>query len=121
MTDIAHPYIPNSAPEARRKALEAIGVDDIEDLYAAIPERLRIRRTLDLPDAIRSEQGLRRHVERILSSNRGTRDYLSFLGGGCWEHLHPYLRLRGDQPADHSAGPRGGCADLGAGQHPVQV
>ena len=89
MSRITHPYIPNSAPEARRKALEVIGVDDVEELYAAIPERLRLRKDLDLPDAIRSEQGLRRHVERILSSNRGTRDYLSFLGGGCWEHYVP--------------------------------
>jgi glycine dehydrogenase subunit 1 len=89
MTDIAHPYIPNSAPEARRKALDAIGVDDVEELYAAIPERLRMREPLELPEAIRSEQGLRRHVERILSSNRGTQGYLSFLGGGCWEHYVP--------------------------------
>ena len=89
MSGFVHPYIPNSAPEARRKAMETIGVDDIEELYASIPERLRLRRALDLPDAIQSEQGLRRHVERILSANRSTRDYLSFLGGGCWEHYVP--------------------------------
>ncbi len=45
----AHPYIPNAAPEARKRALSEIGVGDIEDLYATIPDELRLKRDLDLP------------------------------------------------------------------------
>ena len=39
----AHPYIPNSIPEAKEEMLREIGVKDAEELYAdMIPERLRL-------------------------------------------------------------------------------
>ena len=43
----AYPYIPNSAPRIKREMLEAIGVSDVEELYGAIPERLRVPGLLD--------------------------------------------------------------------------
>ena len=59
----AHPYIPNSAPaDQGRRCCEAIGAADVDELYGAIPERLRLRRPLDLPPALRSELELRRHA-----------------------------------------------------------
>ena len=39
----AHPFIPNSAPRARARALEAIGISSVEELYATVPERVRFK------------------------------------------------------------------------------
>jgi glycine dehydrogenase subunit 1 len=83
------PYIPNSAPVAKAAMLAAIGAADTEELYAEIPERLRLQRKLDLPEPFLSEAGLVRHIEGLLAKNSSTRDCLSFLGGGCWQHYVP--------------------------------
>lgn len=85
----AHPYIPNSAPEARQAMLDYLGVADVSDLYSAIPPELRLDRPLDLPDAIASEHDLRAHVLGRLGDGVSTEDYASFLGGGCWKHFVP--------------------------------
>lgn len=85
----AHPYIPNSVPEAREGMLKEIGVKDVEELLATIPLRLRLNRSLNLPNALAAESDLRRHVEEILRQNRTCQDYLSFLGDGCWQHYVP--------------------------------
>ena len=34
------PLIPNSAPEIRNKMLEAIGITDVDDVYASIPKEI---------------------------------------------------------------------------------
>jgi glycine dehydrogenase subunit 1 len=69
--------------------LDAIGVSDVEELYGAIPERLRVPGLLDLPTPLVSEYALRRHVEGTLARNENCADTLSFLGGGCWQHYVP--------------------------------
>jgi glycine dehydrogenase subunit 1 len=84
-----HPYIPNSVPEVQREMLDAIGAASIDDLYQDIPEHLRFRGTLNLPDALVAESDLRRHVHQVLSRNSTCGEKLSFLGGGCWQHFVP--------------------------------
>jgi glycine dehydrogenase subunit 1 len=84
-----HPYIPNSVQRIKREMLDAIGVTDVDELYAAIPERLRFAGSLDLPEPLRSEYALRRHVEAMLDQNESCARTLSFLGGGCWQHYVP--------------------------------
>jgi len=86
-----HPYIPNSAPESMRMMLAEIGVKDIEDLYQCIPESLRFRGTLDLPEPLSSERELKKHVNMLLEKNKTCEEYLSFLGGGCWQHHVPAI------------------------------
>jgi glycine dehydrogenase subunit 1 len=85
----AHPYIPNSVPRIKREMLDAIGVGDVEELYGAIPERLRVPGLLDLPAPLLSEYELRRRVEGTLAKNESCAETLSFLGGGCWQHYVP--------------------------------
>jgi glycine dehydrogenase subunit 1 len=84
-----HPYIPNTAPAARRLMLDAIGVPDAAALYGSIPEELRLHRPLALPPPLRSEHELRRHLDGLLTRNRHCGERLSFLGGGCWQHQVP--------------------------------
>lgn len=84
-----HPYIPNAVPEVKAAMLAATGAADIEEFYADIPESLRLRRPLDLPPPLRGEAELVRHVGGLLDRNTSTRDALSFLGGGCYDHYVP--------------------------------
>ncbi len=85
-----HPYIPNSVPEVKSEMLREIGAGDAEELYAQmIPERLRLKGPMELPEPLPAEHDLRRHVEGILSRDRDCSDQLSFLGAGCWQHYVP--------------------------------
>jgi len=85
----AHPYIPNSVPAVRREMLDAIGVGSVDELFGSIPERLRVPGMLDLPEPLRGEYELRRHVMGVLDRNESCAERLSFLGGGCWPHYVP--------------------------------
>ncbi len=85
----AHPYIPNTGPATRAAMLAAIGAARIEDFYAGIPAELRLQRPLNLPDPIRDEQGLIRHMKGLLNQNTDTTEALSFLGAGCYPHHVP--------------------------------
>lgn len=88
---IVHPYIPNSAPKVKARMLEEIGVKDVDELYKDIPENLRLKREMDLPQALPSEYALKRHVEKVLSKNQTCQENISFLGGGCWQHYVPAI------------------------------
>ncbi len=85
----SNPYIPNSTPEIRERMLRAIGAETLEELYDVIPERLRLRSRLAVPDGLRGEHELRAHVEGMLQRNTHTGEVLSFLGGGCAPHFIP--------------------------------
>lgn len=89
--NIVHPYIPNSVPEVKAKMLEEIGVKDIDEFYADIPEYLKFKGKMNLPEPLSSEYALKRHVEQILSKNKTCQENLNFLGGGCWQHYVPAI------------------------------
>ena len=69
--------------------LAAIGVKHVEELYSEVPERLRFKGRLDLPEPFLSEYELGKHIRGILARNATCDDYLSFLGGGCEQHHIP--------------------------------
>jgi glycine dehydrogenase subunit 1 len=83
-----HPYIPNSVPEIKKELMKQIGIDNIEELFADIPQEFRLRKRLDLPQPA-SEQNVSKHVDNLLSRNRANRDMAVFLGAGCWPHYIP--------------------------------
>lgn len=84
-----HPYIPNSEESVKKEMLKELGIKSAEDIFDAIPEHLRFRGKMNLPEPLLSEARLRQHVERMLAKNRNCKDNLSFLGGGCWQHHVP--------------------------------
>ena len=86
---IVYPYIPNSVPAVRRRMLEAVAAGSVDDLYEDVPEELRIKGRMDLPEPLLSEYALKRHVEELLAKNRSVGEYLSFLGAGCYQHHVP--------------------------------
>lgn len=87
--DFVHPYIPNSAPLVKAELMKEVGITDLEELYSEIPEHLRFRGRLDVPEAILSEYELRRLMEDLLNKNTTAKEYLNFLGAGCWQHHVP--------------------------------
>ncbi|MGD2218359.1 MAG: aminomethyl-transferring glycine dehydrogenase subunit GcvPA, partial [Gemmatimonadales bacterium] len=89
--DRVHPYIPNSVPAVKARMLAEIGIDDTDKLYEDIPEELRLKGQLNIPDGITSEMELERHVENVLSRNKTCRGSISFLGAGCYQHYVPAI------------------------------
>ncbi len=86
---IVYPYIPNSVPAVKQQMLADVGAASADEFYADVPEPLRLRDTLQLPEPYPSEYALRRHVEGLLARNRTADECLSFLGGGCSQHYVP--------------------------------
>lgn len=84
-----YPYIPNSEPEVKAQMLKRIGISSVEDIFAEIPEHLRFKGELDVPGPIASEYDLRRHIEELLAKNKDCKEYISFLGGGIYNHFVP--------------------------------
>ena len=89
MSKVVYPYIPNSVPEVKKQMLKELGLKSVEEIYAEIPEHLRFKGTMNLPEPLLSEYELRRHVEGILAQNKTCTEYLNFLGGGTWQHYVP--------------------------------
>ncbi len=91
-------YIPNTEAD-RRQMLEAIGVGAIEDLFADIPEPLRLRRPLKIPPALAEAEVVKR-LRALAAQNADAERYNSFLGAGCYDHFSPaiigHLVLRGE-------------------------
>jgi glycine dehydrogenase subunit 1 len=85
----AHPYMANSVPAIKQEMLDAIGASDIEELFAQIPDRHRLRGELLLPPALTSEIALHRQLRQALARNETCEGNISFLGAGCWQHHVP--------------------------------
>jgi glycine cleavage system P protein (glycine dehydrogenase) subunit 1 len=80
-----------SATDADRRAmLEAIGVASLDDLFADVPEALRLGRPLDLPPG-KPEQEVYGYLRDLARRNVSTEDELSFLGAGMYDHYVPAL------------------------------
>lgn len=67
--------------------LDALGIDDVDDLFSDIPEDIRID-GLDLRPGM-TERETERHIDGLLDTNRSFRDVPSFLGGGIQPHYVP--------------------------------
>jgi len=80
-------YIPNTHTD-QQEMLEAIGVNSIQDLFADIPERVRLKRPLELPPAM-SEPGLKAHMIALSKKNSTSQELVSFLGAGAYDHYIP--------------------------------
>jgi glycine dehydrogenase subunit 1 len=85
-----HRYIPNSVTEIKSEMLKEIGVKNVDELFAVIPDNIKFKKKLTLPDSL-SEFEVKRHVEDILSKNKTCNEMLTFLGAGCWPHHVPAI------------------------------
>ena len=80
-------YLPKSDSE-RREMLAACGVESLEDLFAAVPEDVRLRRPLNLPLGISEYEIVDYFQARAAENVSGC---ASFLGAGVYHHFRPVL------------------------------
>jgi glycine dehydrogenase subunit 1 len=73
-----------------REMLATIGVASVEDLFADIPDALRLRRPLALDDG-RSELEVYAELRELAARNVSAEDEVSFLGGGMYDSYVPAL------------------------------
>jgi glycine dehydrogenase subunit 1 len=72
----------------RERMLAAIGVDAVDELFAQVPEAVRLRRPLDLEPPL-SEPELVAHLSELAARNVHVGAELSFLGAGMYDHYVP--------------------------------
>src|SRR5919206_2391944 len=80
-------YIPNSQAD-RQDMLAEIGLDSIEQLFSGIPEKLRLRRLLNLPKRL-SEPELLEYFRQRASRNQV--ETPAFIGAGIYRHYIPII------------------------------
>ena len=80
-------YLPKSDSE-RREMLKACGVESPEELFAHLPEAVRLKQPLELPPGI-SEYEIVDYFRRRGDENAN--GYASFLGAGVYAHYRPVL------------------------------
>ena len=78
-------YLPKS-PQERREMLATLGFAGVDELFAHLPEELRLKRPLDIAPG-RSEYEIIDYFRARASENAG--DYASFLGAGVYRHYRP--------------------------------
>jgi glycine dehydrogenase subunit 1 len=80
-----------SATDADRKAmLERIGAGSIDELFADIPEGVRLDRPIDLPPG-KPEQEVYTYLRDLAARNVSAEDEITFLGAGMYDHYVPAL------------------------------
>jgi glycine dehydrogenase subunit 1 len=79
--------------------LRTVGVKSLEELFSTIPEPLRLKNPLDLPEPL-PEIDLRNHLRNISRKNAHGEEWSVFLGGGSYSHYIPsavsFLISRGE-------------------------
>jgi glycine dehydrogenase subunit 1 len=73
-----------------REMLGAIGAGSLEELFADIPEGVRLGRELDLPAGL-PEQEVFDELSALAGRNRHCDEEVSFLGAGMYDHYVPAL------------------------------
>ena len=82
-------YISNTGEE-QEEMLSAIGVDDIEELFSAIPEEVFLDRPLQLPEGM-SEMEIMELVKEKADRNVNLEEIDSYLGAGAYDHYLPSI------------------------------
>ena len=77
-------YIPHT-PDDIRQMLDKIGVNSIDDLFADIPESVRLQKEYELPEAM-SEEEIRAYFKALGEQNQ---QQVIFAGGGAYDHYTP--------------------------------
>ena len=75
-------------PDDLERMLGRIGVASVEELFADIPEALRLRRPLLIEPAL-TEHELVAHLTQLAARNVDSGRELQFLGGGVYDHYVP--------------------------------
>ncbi len=91
-------YLPHTKEDIQ-SMLEVTGHKTLENLFDSIPQDLKSKNGINIPEAI-SEWDLNAHMEHLASDNIACRDYKCFIGAGSYDHyipaIVPYLISRSE-------------------------
>ena len=77
-------FVPHSEAD-RREMLRAVGAESLDELYADLPDAVRLEEPLDLPESL-SEPEAVRLLEQL---SRDNPELVPFAGGGMYDHHVP--------------------------------
>ncbi len=80
-------YLPNPQPVAE-EMLRSMGLQSMGDLFADIPDEVKLARSLDLGPGL-SELELRQQMQELAGRNINVDQYPCFLGAGAYDHYVP--------------------------------
>ncbi|CAM5204220.1 putative glycine dehydrogenase (decarboxylating) subunit 1 OS=Ureibacillus acetophenoni OX=614649 GN=gcvPA PE=3 SV=1 [Ureibacillus acetophenoni] len=86
---MVHRYLPMTEND-KKEMLETIGIQSIDELFADIPEKVRFKGLLNIPEA-KSESALLKELKQLASKNSDTETNVSFLGAGVYNHYKPVI------------------------------
>ncbi|MBT7094086.1 MAG: glycine dehydrogenase, partial [Bacteroidetes bacterium] len=91
-------YLPHTQEDID-SMLAVSGHKSLDDLFSSIPDQLKLKKDLDLPESL-SEWDLNAHMEEMASLNIACKSYKCFMGGGNYDHyipaIVPYLISRSE-------------------------
>ena len=79
-------FLPNTDKD-RAAMLETIGAKSIDELFSDIPEALRFKGNMDLPEAMSEWEVIK--LLRELASKNAAANYATFIGAGSYDHYVP--------------------------------
>jgi glycine dehydrogenase subunit 1 len=82
-------YVPHSEADVAAM-LATVGAATVEDLFAEVPEAVRLRRPLDLPAGL-SEVELLAELRAAAARTTPASELVSFLGAGIYDHYVPAI------------------------------
>ncbi len=85
-TNGSYKYFPHSAADIA-EMLQTVGVSSLDELYAEVPEELKLHGELNIPSA-KSEIEVRQVFQKLAEQNR---PLVCFAGAGSYDHYTPSL------------------------------
>lgn len=91
-------YLPQTDQD-KREMLETLGISSVEELFSDIPEEVRFKGALQIPEAL-SEPELVKYFTGLSNKNVNFSTHVNFLGAGVYQHYTPstvnHMLLRGE-------------------------
>lgn len=91
-------YLPQTDQD-KREMLDTLGISSVEELFADIPEEVRFKGALNIPEAL-SEPELVKYFTNLAAKNVNFSTHVNFLGAGVYQHYTPstvnHMLLRGE-------------------------
>ncbi len=79
-----HKYLPHT-PKDIEDMLKVTGANTIDDLFSAIPKKLRLKDLYQIPNAL-SDDNLTKHMQKLSQENS---ELVIFRGAGAYDHYTP--------------------------------
>lgn len=82
-------YLPMTETD-KQEMMHDIGIADTDELFADIPETVRLKRKMNLK-APANEAELKKELSEMAGKNANVKQYSSFLGAGVYDHFIPSI------------------------------